>query len=196
MLTTVAKNAMLDGLTIADVSAHTAYSASGANEVTGGTYVRKAITFAAASSGARAASSTPTLDIPAGTTVRFLGLWGQGSPSQLIGMFALGGAEKEMISVVLGSPGGRLRVPAHGYSNGDKVVFYGGTPPAPLVEGTVYYVVGAATDDFEVAATAGGASIPLTDYPDGECKVSKIVEEAYGAAGTLQVSSGSLTVGA
>lgn len=71
MQTTVAKNAALDGILFADASLHTAYSSSGANEVAGGSpaYARKAYTFAAASSGSRAASVTPTFDVPAGTTV-------------------------------------------------------------------------------------------------------------------------------
>ena len=198
MLTTVAKNAALDGITIADVSAHTAYSAAGASEVSGGSpaYARRAISFAAASSGSRAASSTPTFDIPASTTVRFLGLWGQGSPSNFLGMFALGGSEKEIISAQLGSPEGVITVTAHGYSTNDQVVFYGGTPPAPLVEGTLYYVINAQTDTFSVSATQGGAGIPLTAHADGEVKVSKVVPETLGSQGTLQVSSASIALNA
>jgi hypothetical protein len=198
MLTTAAKNAALDALLPVDVSLHTAYSSSGANEVTGGSpaYARRAITFSAASSGTKSSSSTPTFDVPASTEVRFLGLWGLGSPSQFLGMFALGGSEKEIIGITLGSPEGILIVPSHGYSNGNKVVFYGGTPPTGLTEGTVYYVISASTDTFSVSATEGGAGIPLTGYPDGEVKVSKIVPESFGSQGTLQVSSASIAMNA
>jgi len=198
MLTNAAKNYALDALLPADVSLHTAYSASGANEVTGGSpaYARKAISFSAASAGTKSASSTPTLDVPTSTTVRFVGLWGLGSPSQFLGMFALGGSEKEIIAILLGSPEGVITIPSHGYSNGDQVVFYGGTPPGGLVEGTSYYVINATTDTFSVAATAGGAGIPLSSYPDGEVKCSKIVPETFGSQGTLQISSASLAMSA
>lgn len=198
MLTNAAKNFALDGITISDASLHTAYSSSGASEVSGGSpaYARRAITFSAASSGTRSASSTPTFDVPAATTVRFIGLWGLGSPSQFIGMFALGGSEKEVISVSLGSPEGIFVVPSHGYSNGNQVVFYGGTPPTGITEGTLYYVVKATTDTFSVSDTENGNGIPFSNYPDGEVKVSKIVPEAFGSQGTLQVSSASIALSA
>lgn len=74
------KNAALDALAGLAVfaSAHTATpDASGSNEVAGGSpaYARKAVTWAAASGGSVAISNTPTIDIPAGTTVAFIGLW-------------------------------------------------------------------------------------------------------------------------
>ena len=198
MLTTVAKNLALDGITIADASLHTAYSASGANEVTGGSpaYARRAITFAAASAGSRSASTQPSFDVPASTTVKWVGLHGGGSPSQFLGMTPLGGSEKEIISVQLGSPEGIFTVPSHGYSNGDQVVFYDGTVPGGLTEATEYYVISASTDTFSVSATAGGAGINITSYPTGLCKVSKIVPEAFGSQGTLSVSSASLALSA
>lgn len=198
MLTAAAKNYALDALLPADVSLHTAYSASGANEVTGGSpaYARKPISFSAASAGSKASSSTPTLDVPAATEVQFVGLWGLGSPSQFLGMFAVGGSEKEIIAIQLGSPEGVITIPSHGYSNNDKVVFYGGTPPTGLVEGTIYYVINATTDTFSVSATEGGAGIPLTGYPNGEVKVSKIVPETFGSQGTFQVSSATLALNA
>lgn len=193
MQTTIAKNAALDGILFADASLHTAYSAAGANEVNGGSpaYARKVYTFAAASSGSRAANVTPTFDVPAGTTVAFVGLWGQGSPSAFLGMHALGGAEKEFWVQTLGSPEGVIGCKAHGYSNGNRVAFYGGTPPTGLTEGTLYYVINASTDFFCVSATDGGPGIPITGYGDDECKVSKVVPEVFGGQGTLQLSSGS-----
>lgn len=195
MQTTVAKNAALDGILFADASLHTAYSAVGANEVTGGSpaYARRAYPFAAASSGARSASTTPTFDVPAGTTVAFVGLWGQGSPSAFLGMHALGGSEKEFWVQTLGSPDGVIGCKAHGFSNGNRVVFYGGTPPTGLTEGTLYYVINASTDFFGVSLTEGGAGVPITGYGDDECKVSKCVPEVFGSQGTLQLSSGSYT---
>lgn len=197
MLSTVAKNHMLEGLLPADVSLHTAYSTSGANEVTGGSpaYARKAITFSAASGGSKASSSSPTLDVPAATTVNFIGLWGTGSPSQFIAMIPVGGTEKEF-EVSLGSPETTFTVPAHGYSNDDRVVFIGGTPPTGFTEGTIYFARGVTTDTFQVAASAGGAPIQGTARGDMECKVSKCVPETFGSQGTFQVTSFTLNLNA
>lgn len=81
-LSTLGKNAALDaiGTTYGFASAHTGDpGATGtANEVTGGSpaYARKAISWAAASNGSKALQATfPVFDIPAGTTVAFIGLW-------------------------------------------------------------------------------------------------------------------------
>lgn len=196
MFSAHAKNAMLDAGGITHASLHTAYSASGANELTGGSpaYARKSITFAAAASGSKAASNTPQFDVAAATTVRFVGMWDAASNGNFKGMIALGGSEKEIISIDL--TGDAITVPAHGLANNDKVVFYGGTPPAPLAEGTVYYVVGAATDTIQVAATQGGAAINLTALPDGQCVVSKIFEETFANQGTLTLNATTLSLNA
>lgn len=197
MLSTVAKNYALDGMLPADVSLHTAYSTSGASEVAGGSpaYARKAITFSAAAAGAKASSSSPTLDVPAGTTVNFVGLWGLGSPSQFICMIPVGGTEKEF-EVALGSPETTFTIPSHGYSNGDRVVFIGGTPPTGFTEGTIYFVVGATTDTIQVAASAGGTPIQGSARGDMECKISKCVPETFGSQGTFQVTSFTLNLSA
>jgi len=77
---TAAKNSMLDHLGTEAVfaSLHTADPGdTGASEVTGGTpaYVRKAITWNAAASGAMDDSNAPVFDVPAGTHVNYVGLW-------------------------------------------------------------------------------------------------------------------------
>lgn len=76
-LTVAELNAMLDARTYNGISLHTADpSTTGANEVSGGSYARvTGLTFGAASAGRRTCSSQPTLNVPAGTTVAFIGLW-------------------------------------------------------------------------------------------------------------------------
>lgn len=70
------RNAMLDSLTITHASLHTADpGTNGANEVTGGSYARQAVTMAAASGGTRSASNQPVFSVPAATTVAWIGLW-------------------------------------------------------------------------------------------------------------------------
>ena len=185
---TAARNAMLGGFSGTHVSVHTAYSSTGANEVTGGSpaYARKAVTYGAAASEARTASGTPTFDIPAGTTCRFFGMWDASTAGTFLGMISNGGVEQEF-SVDLSAD--TVKVPAHGWVATQKIVFVGDTTPGGLTEGTVYFVAGTVTTDtFQVAATSGGAAINLTSEPGRKCVVSAIVEEAFGAQGTLALS--------
>ncbi len=68
---------------------------------------------------------------------------------------------------------------AHGFANGTQVAFWPNSDsdvlPAPLVEGTVYYVVSTATNDFQVAATEGGSAINLTTAGTGTIKCGQVV---------------------
>jgi hypothetical protein len=185
--TAAAKNTMLDNWGVTQLSAHTAYSTTGANEVTGGSpaYARVNATFAAASSGSKALSNQPTFNIPTGTTVRWIGRW---ASATFHGMEPNGGTEREFFvdpsTDIITSYG-------HGYANGDKVAFYADTPPAPLVEGTVYYVRDSTTDTFKVETAPAAGAVNITAVPAAGCVVSRIIEEVFAAQGTLQVTSGS-----
>jgi len=70
-LNDTAKNLMLTELasTALYMSLHTAYPATTGNEITGGSpaYARKAITWAAASTGQISMSNDPVFDVPAST---------------------------------------------------------------------------------------------------------------------------------
>lgn len=190
MLTDATVATMLDSITHDLASLHTAYSASGANEVTGGSpaYARKAITIASAGgTRSRAASTQPVFDVPA-TTVRFIGLW-TNAGTVFRGMFANGGTEK---GFQVDLTNDKILCESHGLVDNDKVVFYGGTTPTGLTEGTVYFVVGntaADPDTFQASATLGGAAINLTGQPAAQCKFAKIVEEVFAAQGTFTVQS-------
>src|SRR3954469_20583483 len=75
-------------------SLHTAYSATGTNEVTGGSpaYARKALTWSAASSGSKALAPTlPTWDVPAATTVGWIGVWDAVTTGTFLGILPNGG---------------------------------------------------------------------------------------------------------
>lgn len=76
-LMTTELNAMLDGRTYNGISLHTSDpGTNGANEVSGGTYARATgLTFGAASSGKRSCTTQPVMNVPAGTTVAWVGLW-------------------------------------------------------------------------------------------------------------------------
>lgn len=68
-------------------------------------------------------------------------------------------------------PVSQIQIANHGLLNGDTVRFSlgatGNTLPVPLVVGTWYYVVGATSDTFQVAATSGGSPIVLTTIGTG-----------------------------
>jgi hypothetical protein len=93
-LSNAGKNVMLDGLgaVAGFVSLHTADpGASGTSEVTGGSpaYARKAITWDAAASGSKASAAQIVFDVPAATTIGWLGYWSLASGGTFYGSRAL-----------------------------------------------------------------------------------------------------------
>jgi hypothetical protein len=64
--------------------------------------------------------------------------------------------------------------------------------PTGISEGTVYYIVGAATDTFQLSLTSGGAAIDITAVGSGYAQ--RIVEEAFGAQGTHTVSTATMSI--
>jgi len=177
-------------------SLHTAYSSSGANEVTGGSpaYARKGLTWAAASGRSKATSAAAVFDVPGGTTIRWIGLSDAVTAGTFLGMVPNGGGIPEDF-VVPDIANNVLEAPAHGFSNGNTVVVWAvpGAPlPAPLVEGTVYYVGNVTTDDFTLSLTSGGAAIDITAVGSGF--VQRIVEEIFGAQGTHTVTTATMTL--
>ncbi len=190
MFSDASRNLMIAAEGTTHLSLHNAYSTTGANELTGGSpaYARKAVSYGAASAGAKAQSANVTFDVPAAATAQFVGRWTALTGGTFLGMTALGGSELEFATDTTTDT---ITAPAHGFADTDKIVFVGGTPPAGLTEGTVYFVRDSATNTFKVAATSGGAAIDLTGQAAAKCLVSKIVPESYGAQGTYQVNSGS-----
>lgn len=183
-LTTTARNQALDGIIFDQISLHSGYPGeTGANELSGSGYARLSCSFSASAAGVRNLSAPAAFTVGAGHTVRWVGLWGGGmfkaySPNA-------GSPREFQIDVSADT----VSVPAHGYANGDMVVFYGGTIPTGLTAGTIYYVVSAATNTFKVAATAGGAAIDLTGTGAPDCVVSRLIENAYGGADTHTVNT-------
>lgn len=197
MNTDFTKNAMLGADPSAYLSLHTDWSATGANEVSGGSpaYARKAASWGGASGGARVLSAAVTLDMPGNeitpVVARFVGRWDALTAGNFLGMSPLGGSEQKF-SVDLTAE--TVIEPAHGRANGQQVVFIGGTAPGGLTIGTSYFVVGATTDTYQVAATSGGSAINLTSHPTAGCVVSKIIPQTFTSQGTLQITSHPLTV--
>lgn len=184
--TAALKNTMLDNWGVTQLSLHTAYSTTGANEVAGGSpaYARQNVTYAAASSGSKALTTQPVFNVPA-STIPWIGKW---TGSTFAGMTANGGQEKEFHVDVSANT---VTCYGHAYSNGQTIAFYGDTPPGGLSEGTIYYVVSATTDTFQVSATLGGAAIDITAVPATGCVVSKIVAQVFSDQATMTINTGS-----
>ena len=144
------------------------------------------MTFAASSGAQRALSSATSFNIPVGATVRWLGLWNSGT---YLGYSPNAGNPKEYIADPTAYT---FTCPGHGYVNTNKVVIYGDTVPSGLTEGTVYYVVNATANTFQIAATAGGSAINFTTAGGSGCVVSTITEEVYAGGGTHTISSWTL----
>jgi hypothetical protein len=193
MIPDATANAMLDAITVDRVSLHTAYSSTGANEVTGGSpaYARQTVTFAAASGRSRALSADATFDVPA-TTVQFIGRW-TNAGAVFRGMEAAAGAGFSESDYQVDVTNNRILAEGHALVNTNNVAFYGGTPPTGLTEGTVYFVVGVTASDpdyFQVALTSGGAAIDITGNGSGQCKFCKVVPEVFAAQGQYKVLAG------
>jgi hypothetical protein len=185
------KNTMLDGQAITQVSAHTDFPGStGANEVTGGApaYAKKAVTINAASGGARALNAAVTFDVPA-CTVKWIGFW---NGATFVGCAPNGGATPKNFMAISSSD--TVYSAGHGWSDGQKIAFFNGTPPGGLTEGTTYFVRDSATDLFKVAATLGGAAIDLTTASSFGCIVCAITEDVYAVQGTHQLASATVAI--
>lgn len=166
-------------------SLHTAYSATGTNEVTGGSpaYARKALTWDAAASSAKALNANITFDVPASTTVQFVGFWDAVTAGNFLGMVPLGsGAPKQFVMPDPTTDEIYYSI-AHGLADTNQIVLFGASVPTGATVGTLYYVISAATNSFKVSATSGGASLNVSAA--GEGHVQRCIPETFGAQGTL-----------
>lgn len=91
-LVNAGRDALLGGLTAAatHVALHTSDpSTNGANEVTGGTYARELSDWAAPSGGTVVNDGAIVFDVPAATTIAFIGYWSAVSAGTFYGSRAL-----------------------------------------------------------------------------------------------------------
>lgn len=185
MYTDAAIHNMLAAEGTTHLSLHSAYSSSGANEISGGSpaYARKAVTWSAPASRGTTIAGAVTFDVPA-STVAWIGRWTALTGGTFLGMGPVQGDEKEFSVDITTNV---FTVPAHGYLDTNTIVFYGATVPGGLTEGTTYYVRDKTTDTFKVAATSGGTAIDITSVAAAACVVSRISPEVFGAQGMVNV---------
>jgi surface protein len=83
---------------------------------------------------------------------------------------------------------------AHGLQNGDMISF--STTTAGIVANRIYYVVGAATNTFQIAATLGGPAINITSGSSNVRYSSTITAIGPGLQVTISRPTPALTSGA
>ena len=118
------------------LSAHTAYSATGAS-LHGS---KAAGAWAAASSGSKGTTAAIDISITAPVTISWIGAWGGTAGDTFRGMMPNGSTGFNSFQVDLTN--NRIYCEGHGWANDQKITFYGGTPPTGLTAGTTYYVTG------------------------------------------------------
>lgn len=154
-------------------------------------YGRKQGTFAAASDGVRALSSSLQFNVYTSITVRWITRNNAETGGTQLSVQPNGGSEK--VFSVVGTD--TIRCPAHGYANStgpapSLVVFYGDGLPTGLTAGQTYHVVNAQTDTFQVATSAGGSAITnISTQPGVKCRLSKLVEAAYSGQGVFTLNT-------
>lgn len=208
-----AKNVMLDALdesvtqithvgigTLSDPGTSTNANAV---EATGGSpaYARQAATWGAASAGAKANTNTFTFDVPAGTYGFFLFYNAStGNTGNYRGYAPFVGASPVKGFGTVDSAGvtaDNIQSGAHGLANADRVMVFNvfaESLPTGLTEGTVYYVVGSATNTFQLSLTSGGSAVDLTGQ--GELFFQKVVPEVFASQGQITVAAGQLVLDA
>jgi hypothetical protein len=211
-LTNTMKNLMLGAIATASAtnpdfgSLHTAYSTSGANEVTGGSpaYARAALTWASPSGGSVGLAATlPTWNVPASTTVRWWGGWDAVSSGNFLFMLPLGAGTLRPCSSEIAADittNDLIVSKAHGYTAGTIVTFWG-TLPTGLVVGTFYKVITTnLTADAFSLTTEGGATgdspLNLTGTAPFNFFVQSVVPEAFTGQGTYSLTAGSIDLSA
>lgn len=167
---------------------------TGANELTGGSYARQVIAFGAASGGTASNSAQEEWDLTGVTAgeVLFVGLFDAVSAGNFLWSIPLGGDNDTFTAAAATDT---LTSYGHGRANDERVVVAAapGSPlPTGLAEDTVYWVVGAAADTFQLSTTMGGGAIDLT--ADGEGIAFLVDAKSFNSGDTFRIAAGDLDV--
>jgi hypothetical protein len=195
------KHGLLDGNAtglaglVSHLGLHSGFPPTTGNEATGGSpaYQRKAAAWAAAAADCRALSAAALFDVPAGFTVRCIGMWSAVSAGTLRGFSLPGSAATRAFGVAAADlTNNDLQSEAHGLVANDQVLVWptvGTALPEGLAEDTIYYVIstGLTSDSLRVSLTQGGAAVDVTGAGDGD--IQKLVPEVFAGQGQYQVSS-------
>ena len=176
------------------ISIHTAYSAAGANEATGGSpaYARMNLAWDAASGRIGDNTDAEQFDLAA-ATYEYLGFWDSLTTGVFCGMVPLGSTFAKVANIW--NTGDLIELPTHGLSADDRVALFdlGNTAlPSGPTEGTLYHVISSATNDFQISATQGGAAVTIS--ADGQGLLMDAIPVVLGAQGNIDIAAGALDV--
>jgi hypothetical protein len=183
------------------VSLHTADPGeTGASEVAGGSYARQAGSFGAAASGdVTNDAQIEFTNMPAvgGNGVVAFGIFDAVSAGNALWFDWLGNFQWQKFTVQSSDlVGNTITAPGHGLSNDQRVVFtaeFGGdTLPTGIVAGTLYWVINAATDTFEISTTQGGAEVDITAVGKGSFR--RVDPKTVNGGDAFRFASGQLTI--
>jgi hypothetical protein len=211
-LTDDAKNRMLDAMDESQstgmvyASVHTAFSQTGANEVSGGApaYTRRPVTWSLSANGVKSMIAPfPTFNIPGNTEAAWLGFSDNQTPGlgTFKGMTPMGAGQVLPCSV---EPGGSdfssniVQSASHNLSSGQQVVFWGNNLPSPLQIGTFYYVspTNLGTDTFSIAASASALTtlVDITGTHPVAFSVQPCQSRHFDSQGTITPNTGTITI--
>lgn len=170
-----------------------------AGEATGGTpaYARTAAVFSAAAAGEKVNTSTHAFNAPAGT-YGFITFWNAstGNTTNYRGYSHLNNTKRGVGTVdAAGVTSNTITSAGHGMVNTRQCMVYNvfaESLPTGLVEGTIYFVVGATTDTFQLSLTSGGAAVDITAI--GELAFFDLIPETFGVDGTLNLAAGAVVL--
>lgn len=170
---------------------------TGANEVVGGSYVRQQADFTTTANPATNAATISFTGMPAGDVVG----WGINDASTAGNFYVTGWFQGATPLNKVGTvdaadvTANTVTSPAHGFANDNRIVLEqieGETTPTGLTAGTIYWLVGTATDTFQLSLTQGGAAIDITAKGVGIFR--RVVVTTLGAGNTFQIAAGDLDV--
>lgn len=196
-LTDSGRNGLVDGL--AALVTHIALLDTSLAEVTGGSpaYARKAITETAGATGQASNTGSLPFDVPAGATVAAVGFRTGLTGGTDLGWWPVDGTSPASVKVATVDAAdvtaNTITSPGHGLTNGQRVVLLpamAGSLPAGLSSTTFYFVVGSATDTFQVSLTSGGAAVDITG--SGACFAARCTPEVFAAQGTYTIAASGL----
>lgn len=187
---TAARNAMLDGLTA--ILDRVGLAPASGTEFSGGGYDGPYTpAWGPPSAGVVAATEAP-VEVPA-DTVTWVLFMSDGSPDTVQGTFPYmaGTTDPIVVPTTIANSGDLITSPSHGLVDGDRVAFYPilgvGLPSGLSGPPTLYWVVGATTDTFQVSTTEGGSAQTIS--ADGAAWAHQGLPETFAAPGTSNVTA-------
>lgn len=196
--TTTGRNKLLDSGKAA-ITHLGAFTDLGVTEVTGGSYARQAVTFAAASGAACSNSAQISIPIPAGTTVPAIGAFDALTSGNILGFYPWGSTGQVVVGVGIVDATGTdlIRSNGHGLTTDDRVMVWaanGEALPTGLSASTLYYVLasGLTADAFKLSTSSGGAAVDITAL--GELWFAKTVPNTFASAGNLVIAAGAFVL--